>query len=1018
MSYDNYDYLKKNQSIGYYRKPGSDNTFDIFLRKNADSTNTSSVAPMEHNSANVLKIWKFFTKVSYPYRKSNFNRLPMELRGNVQRFLISLDAYLESSNPVLDCNELLFGNLSKEYPSYLKKVRQKAFLDTIRAVSLEEPEWWKEIPLYRINDIGDIFNYQYCLHWIEDVDDYKISSLPVEDLTGLEDFKTTLESVLPDSQNWESIDEREILLENSGSSCATPCMSSEKIYLEKPKQILNSFSKKRGRCKRCVIQAKPGAPRDSVILTLKDRNTVILIERELRAMLEANFESFIVDRDLSDFQIKYDRMKEKCEFFFCRDIEKEGLTKPIELQKAILEVLSNKFPENRIFSEFKGFYDFYEVELEDGSIFTPKRGHGLGMGNSLTTLMQIVIFLTSLEKTTLSDPIFFTHNDDNILGFRNQYEFEDYWEAELSVLQSLSVKMKLSKSFFSPDGGVFLEKYFSVRNSILNKKESYQIRELLIAYSAVNIVHAKAIVSSLVALDSDILEKYLKELIAFWGYEFFPDELDYPAFCGGWFNSHIYGISTDLIRLGELEYNSKVYSAFKACRHNLVRLSGRKQFKNKNSYTPPLTYVFPDHVDLIEKEYFEIFDMISEKNIIQKYNRIKERPESYKKAWEALRLKRQRTYFERHSLEFSKFIEEITSNSTKDFIPLEFMIEKISSEPVKSYDGKIKDIFSSNSPKLAYLSYIKKIDGVFPNPFAINFAKMDSVNKRLTADERKRLSRYVGLLSMSGYFSELETVLVPEEILKVYINPHRFAKVYSNLESPYLPIIREEYRSNLLKKKELVYPFWNEFTVLTASEFNLKPEEIDYFSKLQTMFGEDKLKNWIAEYREEISELEIKNRPEVYKEPEFFINLLGEKIYFEEGIPLEIDRMGIIREYLPNFVPLPEGELSEEEEEIPEEVFAKREQLETLMGEERADEEDIKAKYPIVKGSWQASNGRIEDGDYRVNLPFRPWIEYKYAGEYMELERIIYLKMFDDEMDAINDNDEPEESSSDLELFM
>ena len=46
------------------------------------------------------------------------------------------------------------------------------------------------------------------------------------------------------------------------------------------------------------------------------------------------------------------------------------------------------------------FYDNIIVE-ENGSEYRPTRGHGLGMANSLTTIMQIVIFNMTIGQMAL-----------------------------------------------------------------------------------------------------------------------------------------------------------------------------------------------------------------------------------------------------------------------------------------------------------------------------------------------------------------------------------------------------------------------------------------------------------------------------------------------------------------------------------------------------------------------------------------------------------------------------------------
>jgi hypothetical protein len=74
---------------------------------------------------------------------------------------------------------------------------------------------------------------------------------------------------------------------------------------------------------------------------------------------------------------------EKFKFSYCRDLTKEGLTKPRNLLKIMLECIKKRFED---FPVQPDFFDTYCVLVDGGNVYPP-RGHGLGMANELTTLM-------------------------------------------------------------------------------------------------------------------------------------------------------------------------------------------------------------------------------------------------------------------------------------------------------------------------------------------------------------------------------------------------------------------------------------------------------------------------------------------------------------------------------------------------------------------------------------------------------------------------------------------------------
>jgi len=568
------------------------------------------------------------------------------------------------------------------------------------------------------------------------------------------------------------------------------------------KERMNGFSESRHPVKRCVIQVGPQNTRDTVINQLNDLNKIKLIEFQTMKILE-ELENFIVNKNLEDFEIKYSKFKKNHKWFLCRDFTKEGITKPRELLYSILKVFNELYPDMEAYQDID-FFNSFEL-IVDNEMKRPLRGHGLGMANSLTTLMQIIIFtMTKLKMEINTDAItLLTHNDDAIIGTQKSFEIEEYWEKEEEILVGLGLLRNPKKSFYGKNFGVFIERYFSKDIPTMNRKDSYQRRELMIAFAATNIVHAKQIVSSQVYLDKQYIQLKLEEIINYWGYEFFPEEVNYPAFCGGWYNEAIYGVSTDLRRLDELPYDSRVYRAYKACKDSRLK----PKFK-KGDYRSPVSKIFPLQCSFIEEPYRLIYDIGTRYDIESKYTSLKVNPELYIKAWERLKKDRRKIFLQNHSATFEDFIKEVTTSSNRDFIPLDFMVEK--TIKTEAYQGRLEDPYQTSTPLLSYLSWLEPIQGIDRNPWGLIFSQSSSVSSRLTTTQRKRLKVVMNELSLAGKLT-LDQVLIPEdevenlELQGSYFSPYSFAKVYGEVENIWIPILKEEYRNPLIKRKELVY---------------------------------------------------------------------------------------------------------------------------------------------------------------------------------------------------------------------
>jgi len=206
----------------------------------------------------------------------------IDIVGNeLKRYLCAIQAYLDSPNSILTAEFLIQGLKDNYFALYLKRLRHRAFLFSQGLHILgDDPDWFKDTTIFSIKDIGAIFNFNYCFFWEETIDDedWKKGLIPLAQ-PSVEDelkFKDTLRRLIP--ERIFKVDSREVLLENSSSSCLSKNGSMSKIYKEK--EICNYYSCEPLRGKRCRIPVGPANYRDTVILSLPHSNTVKLIDRQ------------------------------------------------------------------------------------------------------------------------------------------------------------------------------------------------------------------------------------------------------------------------------------------------------------------------------------------------------------------------------------------------------------------------------------------------------------------------------------------------------------------------------------------------------------------------------------------------------------------------------------------------------------------------------------------------------------------------------------------------------------------
>jgi hypothetical protein len=777
-----------------------------------------------------MELLKYFKDLNYPYR--TYEDIPFRdpLRSEIRRFFLSLDAYIESPNPVIPHKEILYGATNFEFAKYLKRVKRKSFETSWVVEHFAFPEWWNDVPSYFIKDIGDIFNYSYLIFWVEDTDDYKYGFIPINQKDSrLKLFRDTLKEILPDRESFEKIEKIEILSKLSSSiSVQRGTLKKSPHYTIKDKYL--SFSKERHTCRRSVIQVSPENCRDSILNDPGDLNTISLLDQQIMEVLRV-MPNHIHLRNKEIVTSRLQSLDNIYSYFLHRDIRKEGITKPRNLLKIMLEVLKEEYPDIDIFG-YTSFYEKYQIRLNEEDIF-PTRGHGLGMANSLTTLMQLVIHNMIIDELENDMPLIESSclciNDDFVAGFKVLEDLEAYWDKEDEVMGELSIIRQPDKSFYSYRRFVIAERYFSL--GVEYEKISYQLRELLLPLSCANVTHAKEyFIAAQTYVKSRLVPQYLGEIQSYWGYEFYPTEFIYPSKVGGWINERINSVDMTMLLLEQLNLKSYVFRGFKACQRKLRR-SVHGEF-----FTPPILSLMGH--PKIPKEYWDNFDILTYSQLNEKYGRILSRsPRSFLNFWENLYKVRQKEFKIPFECTYEELIQMIQSHhETTQFYPNETMIYRF--HPCNYRQGKIIDPYLDPNPLMAVVAkFNPEIQHPFRETFSIRFSNMDATTRKSQSLFSKEVQRTIKSEAINILCTGRDhEVYYPSDSYKPeeqYLNPIKIGEVTAILNwGMGYPELKKSYEDLLVAEKKSIYNRLfsvEELILLTQAGLNRK--RIMYLAK-------------------------------------------------------------------------------------------------------------------------------------------------------------------------------------------
>lgn len=708
-----------------------------------------------------------FISKGYDLSFEILTNLKSEVRSELFRFWVALKSYNESQRPLVPINDLVDGlRRGDEYLVFLKKLRSY-HLVLSRGGRFEEkdPSMDHVVQYSRglgpLVDIGQIFNVRYYFFWSQpDEEDWRATELPIQPIAGadLERLYTTVYSMLP--EDIETIEEEEVLLAISSSMSKNGRGKSVPVW--DAKQSENFFSKEPLKGYGTYIQKCPGDTRFSITLGVPQSNSVKLIEKQVALIAEempfsayTNKEEIYTQR-YKDFQTRYDR-------FYCRDIKKDGLTKPRVLLQTVCRAIKDKYPHMpacRYFSIYDGF-----CLVRNKVEYHPPRGIGLGMSSALTTILQSALFKIAIEEMhdendeelPLREVGAIAYHDDIAIGAQDEYTIEAFCDAEDRVLTRYQLIKNKRKSFFA-NWFVLCENY---SDEFLDEKDSYQRYLLMLPYASCNISHAKAqFASNLKFIHTIDYKPILNGLVAFWGYEYHCLEHERPAQWGGWVPASYMGVDISMY-LREPDH----YDQAAAMSYTLEKPYVGKKLErySEKPYQPVCNQIFGHDLSFGGQEKIYKVNM-TQKQVAREYvdfKSIGEKP-GY---WNHIYRKRQKE-FQRLMLTPSLSTEEFyyhycDKHNLADIMPPRSLFI---GESVDQYE-EVDRIYNPTNPFTQFLKFHnpeKLRKDIIPWPIPPGLVTNRKL--QLTSEERRQL-QYTPTLLRYYNLGELTIFSVPERII-------------------------------------------------------------------------------------------------------------------------------------------------------------------------------------------------------------------------------------------------------------
>jgi len=473
-------------------------------------------------------------------------------------FSTKLDLYDKKIEKKIYCGAEIFSLCLEQGPAFtefLSKTRKTSYIfhNSTNHFSLNEDCITDEYLGY-----DGLFPYQHLIHWEEENFDLAYGFLPdfvqEADVKKFSDeFKQMIKKYLPFGFE-RSLEETDMSKEFSTSTCFSLGSRFSPLQSE---SLIQNFEELDGvLADACVVQVSP----DNSRFGIRPSAEQLPIIRKFSFFINQIADKFPhsamrLNQDDSGKTIK--SFQKKNHFYYMLDIRKCGITLSKKLQKAMIDILVELFPDLQEIWDYGIRLLDSRIATEGGSVQT-ETGFNIGWVNGYPTIIQSVIF--NLFKKEFEDlklkAMFF--NDDSVIGEKMPKELlysrrnpeNDLTRLARSTYQGIVLSslikffskflfLNIKKTFSSENRWVFCEIYFDCENKNFTYKDSLDLLCLIDAMACTNIVQAKAnVCNALTVIGPDMLRENkllaLKTLQKFWGYEFSKNELSWPYKCGGW----------------------------------------------------------------------------------------------------------------------------------------------------------------------------------------------------------------------------------------------------------------------------------------------------------------------------------------------------------------------------------------------------------------------------------------------------------------------------------------------------
>jgi hypothetical protein len=697
---------------------------------------------------------------------------------DIKRFMCMLEAYIRTPGAVLSKEFLLDLIPYEAAAQHLKELRSASFVHSIVGRFTDEPDFKTHPTPLKIEDVGDIFHPRHWLRWepvFEEDWDWHMEPIKKPSARDEELYKEALRNMLPRREDFDRVEELEILLQNSSSGSfpdGDPLKKQAQFML---KEKENSFSKSPMNARRTLVFKDPGDNRDAVTLSIKQSNSVKLIEKQV-AQITPHLPWSTYGTQLEKWDQMVTDFKKNNGCFFDRDIKKSGITQPRHLVLWTLDVLEEIYPGLPAW-KYRGIYDGLTItDPRTGEVRVTTRGHGLGQASAIFTITQVVLFRIIVDELIQQADILeggidaIVFHDDMSIGFQSWNDLETYIDYEGVVLDRFGVIRNLKKSHAANEF-VFCEVY---SNSLMGRKRSYKSMEKSLPYAAVNITEAKSIFLSIQRrFEAHELPVYLEELVAYWGYEFYPEEWREPFIFGGWIAPRYMGVD---VSWHEVEIGNPVRQAA-ACLTLLKHTKPVRHAKGSRLYKDPLSEYLPNVIlpEDIERvlNYRQPLKLIKEKFV-----RLKKEAQS--ELWVQLRRHRLEDFKKnlktfKHSMWPMLYTVYSEHHKYLDILPPKFSVKDGRTLELLETDRSTR--FPVGNPLLCLIKYFNEdlvADHLIPDPRFAMGKKMN--NWGMTAEEMRQAAVSWEMVPdlrrpRESPFITYQDVTVPVEFYKFYNDP-------------------------------------------------------------------------------------------------------------------------------------------------------------------------------------------------------------------------------------------------------